>query len=128
MPCGRSFRGYGRNCRRCGPTPTSWPPWVVRRCRRSSVTSSSRSRGDRMLTGRRYRLNLTPEQADYAEMVGGICRAVWNTALEQRRAYRQRGGWINYNEQAGQLADAKTEHDVLQQTLMDLDRACREHG
>ena len=89
-----------------------------------------------MLTGRRYLLNLTPEQADYAEMVGGICRAVWNTALEQRRAYRQRGGWINYNEQAGQLADAKTEHDwlkaapshVLQQPLMDLDRACRAHG
>jgi putative transposase len=89
-----------------------------------------------MLTGRRYLLNLTPEQADYAEMVGGICRAVWNTAVEQRRAYRQRGAWINYNEQAGQLADAKTDHDwlkaapshVLQQTLMDLDRACRDHG
>jgi putative transposase len=89
-----------------------------------------------MLTARRYRLNLTPEQADYAETVGGICRAVWNTALEQRRAYRQRGGRINYNAQAGQLADAKTEHDwlkaapshVLQQTPMDLDRACRDHG
>ncbi|MEV0340927.1 transposase [Nocardia sp. NPDC050713] len=61
---------------------------------------------------------------------------MWNTALQQRREYRRRGAWIDYNEQAGQLADAKTEHQwlkaapshVLQQTIMDLDRACREHG
>ncbi|WP_235883497.1 helix-turn-helix domain-containing protein [Saccharopolyspora elongata] len=44
-----------------------------------------------MLTGRKYRLALTPAQADFAEHIGGICRAVWNIALEQRRAYRQRG-------------------------------------
>ncbi|MEV0700169.1 transposase [Saccharopolyspora sp. NPDC050389] len=89
-----------------------------------------------MLAGRRYKLALTPEQAESTETIGNICRSVWNTALEQRRAYRGRGAWINYNEQARQLADAKTEHDwlktapshVLQQTLMDLDRACREHG
>lgn len=89
-----------------------------------------------MLTGRRYRLSLTPGQAEQCEMFGGICRSVWNTALEQRREYRRRNAWVNYNEQATQLADAKTEHDwlktapshVLQQTLMDLDRACREHG
>ncbi|MEV6229064.1 transposase [Saccharopolyspora shandongensis] len=89
-----------------------------------------------MLTGRRYRLSLTPEQAEQCELFGGICRSVWNTALEQRREYRRRGAWINYNEQATQLADAKTEHGwlkqapshVLQQTLMDLDRACRAHG
>ncbi|MFD1045589.1 hypothetical protein ACFQ1S_08375 [Kibdelosporangium lantanae] len=43
---------------------------------------------------------------------------------------------MNYNEQAKQLADAKAEYawlaaapaHVLQQALMDLDRACREHG
>ena len=43
---------------------------------------------------------------------------------------------MNYQPQAKELAEAKTEHlwlkDVpghcLQQTLMDLDRACREHG
>ncbi|MCP2320467.1 putative transposase [Nocardia amikacinitolerans] len=89
-----------------------------------------------MLTGRKYMLQLTPEQAEFAETVGAICRSVWNTALQQRREYRRRGAWINYNEQAGQLADAKTEHEwlkgapshVLQQTIMDLDRACREHG
>ncbi|WP_246868409.1 helix-turn-helix domain-containing protein [Saccharopolyspora sp. ASAGF58] len=89
-----------------------------------------------MLTGRRYRLKLTTAQAAQCEEFGNICRAVWNTALEQRREYRRRGAWMNYNEQAGQLADAKTEHDwlqtvpshILQQALKDLDRACRDHG
>lgn len=78
----------------------------------------------------------TQEQADYAEEIGSICRAVWNTALEQRREYRRRAAWMNYVPQAAELADAKAENDwlkrapshVLQQTLMDLDRACREHG
>lgn len=89
-----------------------------------------------MLTGRKYRLAFAPEQAEFAETVADICRSVWNTALEQRREYRRRGAWMNYVAQAAELADAKTEHDwlktapshVLQQTLMDLDRACREHG
>jgi putative transposase len=61
---------------------------------------------------------------------------VWNTGLEQRRAYRRRGAWISYHEQAHELADAKDEHSwlaeapghCLQQTLMDLDKACRAHG
>jgi len=89
-----------------------------------------------VLTGRKYRLAFTPEQAEFADTIGTICRSVWNTALEQRREYRRRGVWMNYLAQAGELADAKTEHEwlkaapshVLQQTLMDLDRACREHG
>lgn len=89
-----------------------------------------------MLTGRRYRVAFTAEQTDFAEQVGGACRSAWNTGLEQRRLYRQRGAWINYYEQARQLAEAKAEHtwlkDVpghcLQQTLMDLDKACRAHG
>jgi len=65
-----------------------------------------------------------------------VCRAVWNTGLEQRRAYRRRGAWVNYPVQARELAAAKAEHPwlkaapshVLQQTLMDLDRACRTQG
>lgn len=65
-----------------------------------------------------------------------MCRAVWNTGLEQRREYRRRGGWMNYAPQCKELAEAKREHEwlraapshVLQQTLKDLDRACREHG
>ncbi|WP_063721550.1 RNA-guided endonuclease InsQ/TnpB family protein [Nocardia vinacea] len=89
-----------------------------------------------MLTGRRYRLQLTPEQAEFAERIGGICRAVWNTGLEQRREYRRRDAWIGYQQQAKELAEAKSEHSwlaeapshCLQQTLMDLDKACRRHG
>ncbi|SEG80657.1 putative transposase [Thermomonospora echinospora] len=89
-----------------------------------------------MLVGRKYRLSLTAEQAEMAEEFGNICRSVWNTALEQRREYRRRGAWMNYVPQAAELADAKREHEwlraapshVLQQTLKDLDKACRTHG
>lgn len=89
-----------------------------------------------MLTGRRFRIEFTAEQAEFAEQIGAACRAVWNTGLEQRREYRRRGAWMNYQPQAKELAEAKTEHpwlkDVpghcLQQTLMDLDKACRAHG
>ncbi|MFJ2033987.1 RNA-guided endonuclease InsQ/TnpB family protein, partial [Streptosporangium sp. NPDC087985] len=89
-----------------------------------------------MLAGRRYRLELTTEQALFAERIGGICRAVWNTALEQRRAYRRRGASIGYAEQCRQLAAAKTDFPwlaeapshCLQQTLNDLDRAVAAHG
>lgn len=89
-----------------------------------------------MLTGRRFRIEFTAEQAEFAEQIGTVCRAVWNTGLEQRREYRRRGAWMNYQPQAKELAEAKTEHpwlkDVpghcLQQTLMDLDKACRAHG
>ncbi|WP_412538077.1 transposase [Longispora sp. K20-0274] len=89
-----------------------------------------------MLTGRRYRLAPTPEQAEILEQWAGACRSVWNTGLYQRREYRRRGAWLNYVEQARQMADAKHEFlwlaeppaVVLQQTLMDLDRACRDRG
>jgi putative transposase len=89
-----------------------------------------------MLTGRKYRLDFTAEQAEFAERIGGACRSVWNTALEQRRAYRRRGGWIGYHEQARQLVEAKAEFawlaevpgHCLQQTLIDLDQACAAHG
>lgn len=57
-----------------------------------------------MLVGRHYRLELNPKQAVYAERVAGICRAIWNAALEQRRAAAQlnrrrtpeRAVWPNY--------------------------------
>ncbi|MEV4533728.1 helix-turn-helix domain-containing protein [Asanoa sp. NPDC049518] len=49
-----------------------------------------------MLTGRRYLLALTAEQQDNAERFGAVCRAVWNTALEQRREYRRRGAFVGY--------------------------------
>ena len=66
-----------------------------------------------MLTGRRFRVELTDEQGEYAERIAGACRAVWNTGLEQRRAYRRRGAWMDYRKQAGELAEAKTEHTWL---------------
>jgi putative transposase len=89
-----------------------------------------------MLTGRKYRLDFTPEQGEFAERIGGACRSVWNTALEQRRIYRRRGGWISYHEQARQMAEAKEDvpwlaevpGHCLQQALIDLDQACAKHG
>jgi putative transposase len=89
-----------------------------------------------VLTGRRFRVEFTEQQQQFAEQIGGVCRAVWNTGLEQRRVYRRREAWMNYQPQAAELAEAKAEHrwlaevpgHCLQQTLMDLDRACREHG
>ncbi|GGV91799.1 RNA-guided endonuclease InsQ/TnpB family protein [Streptomyces massasporeus] len=89
-----------------------------------------------MLTGRKYRLKLTPEQGAMCEEFGNICRAVWNTALEQRRTYRKRGAYIDYVPQSAQLTEAKREFEwlraapasILQQTLRDLERACRRHG
>jgi putative transposase len=89
-----------------------------------------------MLAGRRFRVEFTDEQAAFAEQIGSVCRAVWNTGLEQRREYRRRGAWMNYQAQARELAQAKAEHPwlaqvpghCLQQTLMDLDKTCRTHG
>ncbi|WP_433476889.1 RNA-guided endonuclease InsQ/TnpB family protein [Spirillospora sp. CA-142024] len=89
-----------------------------------------------MLAGRKYRAYMEDGQKEYADTIGSVCRSVWNTALEQRRAYRRRGAYINYREQAHELAEAKQEfpwlRDVpghcLQQALMDLDKACRTHG
>ncbi|MBB5801787.1 putative transposase [Saccharothrix ecbatanensis] len=89
-----------------------------------------------VLSGRRYRVDFTSDQATFAENIGTTCRSVWNTALEQRRLYGARGSWISYREQARQLADAKASFPwlaqppshTLQQTLMDLDKACTTHG
>jgi len=89
-----------------------------------------------MLTGRRYRLEFTPEQEAYAEQIGATCRDVWNTGLEQRRIYRKHSAFISYETQAHELAEAKRDFPwltdppscVLQQVLRDLDKACRAHG
>src|SRR4051794_34039524 len=89
-----------------------------------------------MLAGRRFRVELTESQEQLAQQTADACRAVWNTGLEQRREYRRRGAWINYGQQAHELVDAKSEQTwltevpghCLQQTLMDLDKACRHHG
>ncbi|ORW05043.1 helix-turn-helix domain-containing protein [Mycobacterium kyorinense] len=82
-----------------------------------------------MKTGRRFRVELTGAQAELAQQTADACRAVWNTGLEQRREYRRRGVWIDYEAQAHELVDAKKEHfwlteppsHCLQQALRDLD-------
>jgi len=89
-----------------------------------------------VLAGRRFRVEFTSEQQVFAEQIGAACRVVWNVGLEQRREYRRRGAWMNYVPQAKELVEAKAEHawlaevpgHCLQQALMDLDKACREHG
>jgi putative transposase len=89
-----------------------------------------------MLAGRRFRVELTEAQERLAQQTADACRAVWNTGLEQRREYRRRGAWMNYEPQAAELVQAKKDHDwltevpahCLQQALMDLDKACRRHG
>lgn len=91
-----------------------------------------------MLVGRVFGVRLTAAQDAALEQWAGICRAVWNTGLDQRQQYRKRGAWINYAQQCRELAEAKIEPGlewladapghVLQQTLKDLDVACRAHG
>ena len=97
-----------------------------------------------MLLGRRYRLELDAEQTAYAERVASICRAVWNAALDQRRIAAQlnrgrtadRAVWPSFVSQCRELAEAKQTEPwlaeapahCLQQTLRDLDTACRAHG
>jgi len=46
-----------------------------------------------VLTGYRYRLALTDVQARQCAEYGDICRAVWNTALAQRRFTENDGSW-----------------------------------
>ncbi|WP_438306674.1 helix-turn-helix domain-containing protein (plasmid) [Streptomyces sp. HUAS TT11] len=74
-----------------------------------------------MPSGRRYLLDLSPEQEERCEEFGSVCRSAWNTALDQRWEYWRRGACMNYVPQAAELADAKASQGsaflVLQQTL-----------
>ncbi|MEJ7648132.1 MAG: transposase [Nakamurella sp.] len=91
-----------------------------------------------MLTGRVFVLRVTPDQDAALAQFSGVCRAVWNTGLAQRRMARQDHRWVNYPQQCKELADVKTDPElawvgdapghVLQQTLKDLDAACRSVG
>ncbi|MGI5288481.1 RNA-guided endonuclease InsQ/TnpB family protein [Nonomuraea polychroma] len=122
LPCGYSASPLGTG--RCVRVSMG-PEWLLREVFR------------RVLAGRKYRLEFDFGQRLFAERLGGICRSE-NTGLEQRRAYRRRGTFIGYEEQCRQLAEAKKDPDcawlaeapaqVIQQTLKDLDLACRKHG
>lgn len=91
-----------------------------------------------MMVGRRYVLQLDPEQERQALQIASACRAVWNTGLEQRRALLRGGASIGYAEQCRQLAEAKQDpccswlrdapSHCLQQALRDLATACADHG
>ena len=86
--------------------------------------------------GFRFRLCPTAEQGDLFRQFAGVCRLVYNLALEQRRDwYRQYecniGARLNYIAQARELTMLRAEFDWIaavsqtcqQQTLRDLDKA-----
>lgn len=91
-----------------------------------------------MYLGFTYRLYPTTEQADAFTRFAGVCRLVWNLALEQRRDHWRRyqahtGNNLNYVTQARELTALRAEVDFvravhvtpLQRTLKSLDEAYR---
>lgn len=78
-----------------------------------------------------YRLYPYGEQAEMLERWIGLCRKLYNVALEQRKTVRQMGGKIGYPEQQKELTDLRAsfpEYEevpvhVLQNALLRLDRA-----
>jgi putative transposase len=91
-----------------------------------------------IVRGFRYKLNPTPEQEEGFRQHAGVCRLVYNLALEQRRDWfrhyqRETGATLNYTAQARQLTELRAEFDWIaaisqtcqQQALRDLDKAFR---
>jgi putative transposase len=85
-----------------------------------------------ILKGHRFRLDLDAVQEALCSRTAGICRFLWNLALEQRSmAWAQGRHSVSYQAQASELKDLKTEcpwlaeapYHCLQQTLRDLDQA-----
>jgi transposase len=72
-------------------------------------------------TGYRYRLYPTSEQAALLERRAGCARAVWNAALEQRRAaWRMNRTSLRYESQGGaELSQAKRAHPWLSEPHAD---------
>ncbi len=88
------------------------------------------------IRGFRYRLDLTARQEELFCRFAGVCRLVYNLALEQRcdfyRQYeRATGRKLSYVAQAAELTKLRAEVDWIgavyvscqQQALRDLDRA-----
>src|SRR5215204_711946 len=86
--------------------------------------------------GYRFKLRPTAEQEALFRQFAGVCRLVYNLAVEQRRDWRRHyeretGQWLNYVAQARQLTDLRAEFDWIeavyvscqQQALRDVDRA-----
>ena len=89
-----------------------------------------------MMRGFKFKLQPTPEQAQVFRSFAGVCRLVFNLALEQRRDHwrnyqRTTGQNLNYVAQARELTALRSEFDFVaavsqtcqQQTLRDLDKA-----
>lgn len=71
-----------------------------------------------MFRGYTYALRPTQEQAHLMEQFAGVCRLVWNLALEQRRDHwrqyqRATGDNLNYVTQSRQLKDLRAEFDFI---------------
>lgn len=86
--------------------------------------------------GYRFKLYPTPEQEEKFFQFAGVCRLIYNIALEQRRDWyrqyeRETGSKLNYFAQARQLTKLREEFDFIrdvcqtceQQALRDLDTA-----
>lgn len=91
-----------------------------------------------MYRGMTYRLYPTPDQAAAFARFAGVCRLVWNLALEQRRDHWRRyqartGNNLSYVTQARELTALRAEVDFvravhvtpLQRTLKSLDESYR---
>ena len=89
-----------------------------------------------ILRGFRYKLAPTAEQETLFRQFAGVCRLIYNLALEQRRDWwrhyeRETGAKLNYVAQARQLTALRAEFDWIaavsqtcqQQALRDLDQA-----
>lgn len=86
--------------------------------------------------GYRYKLQATDEQQQLFRHFAGVCRLIYNLALEQRRDWYKHyeartGSKLNYIAQARELTELRKSFDWIadvsqtcqQQTLRDLDRA-----
>ena len=89
-----------------------------------------------LLGGFRFKLQPTDEQETLFRQFSGVCRLVYNLALEQRRDHyrqylRQTGKHLSYVQQARELTALRAEFDWIaavsqtcqQQTSRDLDKA-----
>jgi putative transposase len=85
----------------------------------------------KVLKGHRFRLDLDEAGAELCSRTTGICRFLWNLALEQRSmAWKHGRHSVGYYSQRAELKDlkvaapwmAEAPHHALQETLRDLDR------
>jgi len=101
----------------------------------SGETKDDITSDDTMISGRKYRLRPTSQQAALMAEIFGSCRAMHNVAVQQRNdAYEIAGKSVSYQEQARDLKELRDCPDtapwlrrvpsqVLQQALRDVEAA-----